>query len=524
MGSITDHQNLALPGTGSLADRESAFWNSVRTASRNKFYVEDYYTGLDNLGREVFSSTQPDATAAIQAAINAAGANGGGVVVFQPLSYRVTSTVTVSYDNVLLVCGDESVGSWLFDMLIAPLCHIQMHAPAPVVGPVISFLNFSGARRIYGVGLRGITVDTGIFANGASIGVQIRSVACGSWAFSVNRVQTGRIGFNMICDPLLPATQGDNQENNFEWISIACVATVNSGKCIVGNGFMNTLATGSNTSMNHWGHVACYYSDGGGIDFINADSEQFDHVRLTRIVGSVGIGMIFRKDPTGGESYARHINVAYLQPGAGGVLFEGNAGGQKASTNNRISYYSTGNGSARATWEAGATGSAVYSDGSVERLGTAPLAVGDSVTVVAKTEDVRNNTVALANHPDIKFAAEANAEYQIHLIGPYQAASAASDLSVSFYLPATGGSEIIWSNGPSNAAGNQAFGNTSAVQTTTMQVGTFAANAKGLLHVWAHVKMGTDAGDVGLKWAQWVATVEDSKILKGTAMRVTRVA
>lgn len=306
------------------------------------FRPEDYGAKGDGLTND---------TIAIQDAINAASANGGGIVLFKRSCYIFSDTLTLNTDNIFLVGAGQS---WVTNTAAEVNENVStVQAGGTNLkwvgvngGTMISFAPVSGGSRIRGGGIDAIALSGNV---SAAIGLELLS--CSGMTFPrlfIENCTDNQIYMGVSGETLAVGEVYDCQWNHFgqivlrDWNASTCTGIIMDG------------SETANTSFNTFDTIFMIYDNSHGIDILNADMNSFNHVVGYRKPGGTGIGVYFRGSAISAV-YARKNTFVNLQAGAGGVTAEADI---YSSRDNTILLYSRGNNTptptvendARLTW------------------------------------------------------------------------------------------------------------------------------------------------------------------------------
>jgi hypothetical protein len=300
-----------------------------------------------------------DDTAEIQAAIDEAEANGGGVVYFPVGQYHISATLVINSNGVRLV-GEGAAGNFDGDPDHGSELVWDGGAAAMVQYSAVSG---AGNYPLAHVGMMGITLNA---AGVATKGLDLVSVREGLFhdIFIRNPV-TVAIDLNVVATLLVSR---DSQQNLFDRIWIR--AAEGGGENAIGIR-LDGDAT-ANASMNSFRQVQIQHNGGIGIQLLQCDSNEFYSVHLSRPSGA-GIGV--KLNGGASQRHARHNTFFGLQPGQGGVTATG-TGLASPSTSNVIYGYSLGNSSPLPVVEPGA-GLAIYTMEGQSYLNGKSRTIGD---------------------------------------------------------------------------------------------------------------------------------------------------
>lgn len=146
-----------------------------------------------------------------------------------------------------------------------------------------------------------------------------------------------------------------------------------------------------------------------------------------------------------------------------------------------------------------------------------------SVSQVA--DQTVNNSTAFVNSA-ITFSAVASATYRYRLLAHYDAGTA-EDIKFDWSLPAgASASRFLWGHGFGNTAAPNDGTRTSAwrlIASDASVAGGVTAGSKASYHEEGEFVIVGTAGSVTLRFAQFVATVVDTKLLAATKLWYQRV-
>lgn len=285
-----------------------------------------------------------DDTAAIQAAINAVQAAGGGPLNLPEGTYRISSTLTVTASNILLqgAGGDMShnVGTQ------GASASTKLVWVGSAGGTVVRFASPAGAslQKQNGGGMTGIFIQC---ASSAAIGIQIVS-----WDMAefrniaiINPTTTG-------IDMNVAATLGDpcdNQNNKLSQISIRCVE---GGAASASFMRLDGDAT-ANTSLNVFEQIDGVFVNGNAYLLKNCDNNLFIRCRAYRASGT-GASIEFQGSNTASSQTAR-TNIFFHFSSNAAAIARGTSSYTNASTNNSLFLLDQDNSTPAPTVETGAT-------------------------------------------------------------------------------------------------------------------------------------------------------------------------
>lgn len=287
-----------------------------------------------------------DDAAAIQAAITAADAAGGGVVTFADAVYAIATGLTVLDKPGVRLLG---VGA----------AH-DMYGSTPTRGTVLKWTGAAGGGPVLTVGATATSSDAA--PGNAVAGMTIEAYGGTNSAVSALKVQSSwwgvyrdlhlRNGTTVTLDVTTVDLTGveDTQGCLFEQISIRTQQTT-SAKSIKWSSF---ATGGGNVSLNNWHRISIFHHSGAAWECGDSDSNSVVGLLINRAGGGTGIGVDLLGSGTLSSGHCRDNQWVYIQPGPGGVTSRGTALTQPAAAN-RMDAYSFGNSSAGVTLETGST-------------------------------------------------------------------------------------------------------------------------------------------------------------------------
>lgn len=242
-----------------------------------------------------------DDTAAIQAAINYVGSKSGGTILLPAGSYRITSTLSCLYPNILFV-GEGSDEPHNTGPQGAAAATKLVWAGANN-GTMLNIGSVNGVDNIKysGGGVRSIYFDSGCTANltGASFGINLVSYNEGVFEnvmfreFQTSGIRVGCI--TQLWDPR------DPQHNRFincwsrNYLNELGGLFLLEGDTAMysgsGSGGTYTLA---NVSLNQFENCGAQFYNGIAFNIKNSDHNFFINCRANRIAGTLGQAIVFQ--------------------------------------------------------------------------------------------------------------------------------------------------------------------------------------------------------------------------------------
>lgn len=324
--------------------------------------IENAALDVTNYGAD--STGVDDSTAAIQAAIDAAGAADGNVVYLPAGTYKITDTLDIPYTNVVIV-GNGSGQSHDTGTSSGTTATRLLWAGA-AGGKMVSINSPSGAsnQKKTGCGVKGIMFD----AQGAGTGLEILSQSRGAYSdLFFAEFSTACVSMNVVASL---GEAKDPQSNMFDTIS--CRQLLTTGSCFVFSG-----DSVSNASMNLFQNIDLSILNGNGFVFNNSDNNLFIRTRV--YTGGTGLGILFNGSNTALNQVARGNTFIYYTSNAS-TVGKGTPSFTYPSNNNSIYYLDEENGTPFPTIE---TGSSVWfsvSNNMQIKLGSSQACFADNYT------------------------------------------------------------------------------------------------------------------------------------------------
>ncbi len=348
-GSIAGGTPLAVESetaTGSTTAR------SMADRFAEVFNVKDYGA--------VGDGTTDDA-AAIQAAIDAAEAAGGGTVVFPAAIYAIETGLVIDNDGVLLVgdgAGSQLAGGGKVDIRASAATTIKWTGTAGT-GTMVQFTSDAadGGGEV-GKGGGGIS---DIFIDGqenALIGLEIETWSHGRFTnVHVGWVRTYGYKFWTLKNNVSLGAD-DTQHNDFTNLTYQEANTAQNPVGMI-LGTQNSL--NGNFSMNNFRDVQIVMDGtGNGLELENTDTNMFFHVRVGHRLGNSTAKVILHADDTGTLDTdgtpvtTSRYNQFFASEFSQGVTAKATVAGSVSSFGNLIFGLSRGNAAPAPTIEPGA--------------------------------------------------------------------------------------------------------------------------------------------------------------------------
>lgn len=271
-----------------------------------------------------------DDAAAIQSAITACVAAGGGTVLFPAAVYACTTDIVV--DASLVFLRGEGTPSGIYQGV--PTTGAVLKRTGATAGSVVRFETpVAASTAISGGGMENIALNC---ASTAAKGLSLASVQWSTFRnIYINAPTT--VGVDCFINTNAADAVNDTQGNIFERIAVRCSTVVGA----IGIRLSGTAPNG-NTSLNLWRRISVLHKNGVGVQFLASDSNTFVNLLVNRAAGGTGTGVEFNGTNVS-TNHARSNSIFFLDPGAGGVTSLGTALTTPA-VNNKIFGYSRENG------------------------------------------------------------------------------------------------------------------------------------------------------------------------------------
>ncbi len=343
--TIWDYHN-SFDNDAGLTNSTYTATNNTATAASRDIYLIDYIPTAYHaeIAAKNLASVY-DATTDFNTAYAAAVAAGVNLILPAGL-LQFSSTLTITDDGVNII---GQGGGWQTDQTTGNDMREQAGTILKRLGTsatsIISFeraatsLNNIASSGLFGVLIDGENYNAGTPVETATVGLQVLSAfGCKFEDVAFQHCTTHDIYMGVI-----PTASGDPRDSQFNRFSRIVCRELNSCNPIYLHG--DALA---NSSFNTFDTVEIVHRNGTAFKFGSSDTNLVNQLLLFRNAGTA-VGIEFMGGTT--TDYARDNNVAWADPGAGGVVARA---GTVSSTNNTI-LYSPGNGAPIPTVETGAT-------------------------------------------------------------------------------------------------------------------------------------------------------------------------
>lgn len=331
-----------------------------------------------------------DDTAAIQAAIEAAGAAGGGRVVLPRGTYKITAKLTVSASNVSLIGegGDMShdVGSQ------GAGAGTRLDWAGAADGTMVEFISPSGASNQKKQGGGAADIFFACYAV-AGIGLSIKSWFAG---------QFERLHFDNPKDTAIEVScvstlgeAADSQRNRFVQCSARCLESTNGGLLRLDG------TSTANVSLNYFESCDVGYTNGTGFNLKNCDNNVFLSCRAFRASGT-GNGVVFNgSNASAGATARSNMFIAFSGTSATTIIARGTSSFTHPSLANALLLLDSDNGTPQPTVEAGASAHWTFTSGIRSFDGQAGLALGEDLSGALTAQAARtNSSIYIVNGSD----------------------------------------------------------------------------------------------------------------------------
>ncbi len=277
---------------GTITSGTGAVTRTVASKLNDTVSVKDF--GADPTGAA-------DSAPAIQAAINYVGSKSGGTILLPAGSYRITSTLSCLYPNILFVGeGSDEPHNTGFQGEAAATKLVWDGASG---GTMLNIGSVNGVNNIKysGGGVRSIYFNSGCTTNGtgASYGIDLVSFNEGVFENVMFR-EFGTCGIRVGCITQLWDPR-DPQHNRFincwsrnfvnELGGLFLLEGDTAMYSGTGSGGTYTLA---NVSLNHFENCGAQFYKGIAFNIKNSDHNFFINCRANRITTGTGQGIVFQ--------------------------------------------------------------------------------------------------------------------------------------------------------------------------------------------------------------------------------------
>ena len=329
-----------------------------------------------------------DDTSAIQSAITAIQTAGGGQLSFPAGTYNISSTISVSASNVMLMGAGGDISHNVGTQGTSASSKLVWVGAA--AGTMVKFASPTGAsaQKQNGGGIVGFFLQC---AGSAAIGLQIQSWDSGEFRdLGIINPTTAGIDMGVV------ATLGearDPQNNRLSQISVRCVDGGGAAGSILR---LDGDAT-ANTSLNVFEQIDGLHVNGNGYLLKNCDNNVFIRCRAYRASGS-SASIEFQGSNSAAAQVAR-ANVFFHFSANAAAICRGTSSYTYASYDNNLLYLDQDNSTPAPTVE---TGSTVYysrTDNVASKTGIIQVAGGSSAAEVtsAKTRMASTESMRLYN-------------------------------------------------------------------------------------------------------------------------------
>lgn len=324
--------NATVGGALSVKGAQSGSTLSLSGNATVGGYIQEgtpFYTSAIWFGADPTGTT--DSTSAIQAALNQAGASGGGIVTLPTGIYIISQTLTIETSGVSLLGegrgGQHDTGSFV----TAP---VQLIWKGAAGGTMVSIAP-SGTQALRSCNFDGIYLSSN--AGVAAVGLAVLSCSESIHRFAGDSFTTSIVTYG--CATTLDEA-ADCQHNDI-WVRGYQIATTNAGYLF--------YATGSATadfSFNNIHEISGNYGYQQGVVIANADNNDFYSIHLFKISGAPADinGLLLVASPNAANQACRSNNFWHLSAGAGGVYSEGTEKAAYPAVDNNIVFYDIQNG------------------------------------------------------------------------------------------------------------------------------------------------------------------------------------
>lgn len=307
------------------------------TGSTTSRLVNDRFADIINV--KDFGAVGDGATddrAAIQAALDAAAASGGGVVELDAKTYAISATLNIpSLVSLVGRGGSQYAPSASFasaEFTAQPKTRIVATTGWASGTPVISVKTAAAASyTTQGVTLSGFMIDCAGFAER---GLDVVSVKhCRFVDLLIYRATVLGV-LETVLSGADVTTQGNNATQFNTWDSVTVWVASSGSVPATAVGWQQTGTAAHNINQCVYNNIQIVHTNGIGLDIVNADSNIY--TRLSTYSFGVGIGCVMRgADLTETTKYARNNTfIGSIFGGANAAAHSGTA--QSGSTNSIV--------------------------------------------------------------------------------------------------------------------------------------------------------------------------------------------
>ena len=251
-----------------------------------------------------------DDTAAIQAAIDAADAAGGGTVLLEGKVYAISAALTIASGVHLVGVGSGQVpegpdvaGGNMFNENVTV---IRALAGFPSTGMIRAVTPANDPYAIQNVRIEGILAD----ANGiAPRCFDIRTVKNSAFVGLMAYLPT-ETGFYVHVNPIADTTSEGNNATQFNEFRNLSAFVAYNGNVTSAVGIYVDGSTVNNVNQNRWDNIYVWHGNGHGIDIVNSDTDLWTRVN-TQAWGT-GYGCALRGSDTNANEGVRELTMIRL--------------------------------------------------------------------------------------------------------------------------------------------------------------------------------------------------------------------
>lgn len=312
--------NFLQSGTGAAS-------RSVQSKLRDSVNILDFGAAVNG--------TSNDATA-LQNAVNAVAARGGGDVILPAGTIAIASTITINASGVRFIGAGGGFHTGFPSGNVTPQTQIKWTGVSGGVMFNFTATDSTSANAINNCGMFGIGFNAN---NLAGTGIRIRSHKFGRFEeLSFYGVFNGKIVDISVIANLGAGEARDTQHNRFSNICFSHYTGAANSECFYLDG--DSVA---NTSFNYFEGLTILYHNAAGIYIANGDNNIFRDVQMVRSLTGTAVGIDLRAGVS--AFFGARSNYFYqCSTGAGGLTARGTESSTVASKNNWIFGYDKENG------------------------------------------------------------------------------------------------------------------------------------------------------------------------------------
>ncbi len=334
-----------------------------------------------------------DDTAAIQAAIDGLATN-GGTLLLPPGTYKISSTLTITESNILLLGfgGDANHNVGLQGAKAATeLLWVGLSS-----GTMVKFESPAGAsnQKKYGGGVKGI-----YFGANDVAGVGIKILSWSSAIFEDLHFSNPKSwGIDIDCTSSLGEAR-DTQYCRFSRCSSRHGETTGQTGGLLR---LDSSNAGANPSLNYFELLDCYYVNGNAYELGDSDNNIFVRCRAFRASGT-GNGIVCKgSNASAGQAARANMFLAFTGTSATSIICRGTSSFTYPSIDNSFYWLDSDNATPAPTIETAATAYYSFTNGINAFPSTIKAAFGEDNYAATQAKSLRgpSDSVFIVNGSD----------------------------------------------------------------------------------------------------------------------------